>query len=281
MKKYLSFLLAMVIFVGLLSPITSADIVYKEPPSEVLFAELLTTLGIISGDSNGNLNIEGELTRGQLIAIVSKLMTNDIEGYTPPSSPSFKDVPATHWAYNFVELAKEKGVTNGKSDGTFGINDKVSMKQALAFLLNLKQINFKWEEVFELANEEGLVYEQYKDSSQITRGQFFRVVASLLYSEDSKTNYMFYFTLIDHGVLEDYGDQGDLFYFKYISGLSVEEHELGIPTVIPSVYADQLPQIAYEVGLVNDDLFPVPVKTAFDYGTAGTQAEYVDTSLTS
>ena len=38
---------------------------------------------------------------------------------TANEEPTFTDVPATHWAYTYVEQAAEKGWIKGNPDGTF------------------------------------------------------------------------------------------------------------------------------------------------------------------
>ena len=50
------------------------------------------------------------------------------------ASTQFSDVPSTHWAYNEVIEAVNKGITNGYSDGTFKPGNSVTNAHFAAFL---------------------------------------------------------------------------------------------------------------------------------------------------
>ena len=49
--------------------------------------------------------------------------------------PTFTDVPATHWAYAYVEQAAEKGWIKGNPDGTFAPNSNVTYAQFSVMLI--------------------------------------------------------------------------------------------------------------------------------------------------
>lgn len=49
-------------------------------------------------------------------------------------TPSFSDVPSTHWAFSFVETAAEHGWISGYEDGTFGVNDQITYAQLSTML---------------------------------------------------------------------------------------------------------------------------------------------------
>ena len=50
------------------------------------------------------------------------------------ASPSFSDVPSTHWAFSFVETAAENGWISGYDNGTFGVNDQITYAQLSTML---------------------------------------------------------------------------------------------------------------------------------------------------
>ncbi|MFC5532030.1 S-layer homology domain-containing protein [Cohnella yongneupensis] len=50
------------------------------------------------------------------------------------STPAFKDVPATHWAYDYINEAVAKGIVNGYSNGTFKPNDPVTVAEFLKMI---------------------------------------------------------------------------------------------------------------------------------------------------
>lgn len=49
-------------------------------------------------------------------------------------TPSFSDVPTTHWAFNEIEQAVDKGITNGYADGTFKPANSVTKNQFAVML---------------------------------------------------------------------------------------------------------------------------------------------------
>ena len=50
------------------------------------------------------------------------------------TTPTFSDVPATHWAYKAIEYMSGKGIISGYGDGTFGPSDNMSYAQYFTLL---------------------------------------------------------------------------------------------------------------------------------------------------
>ncbi|NRB09201.1 MAG: DUF1565 domain-containing protein [Richelia sp.] len=60
-------------------------------------------------------------------------VASDVEA--PPGAPvTFKDVPASHWANNYIKALSAKGVIAGFPDGTFKPNDRVTRAQFAAII---------------------------------------------------------------------------------------------------------------------------------------------------
>lgn len=51
-----------------------------------------------------------------------------------PSLSRFSDVPPSHWAYEVIEWAAQKGIATGRPDGTFGPDEPASAARILTFL---------------------------------------------------------------------------------------------------------------------------------------------------
>ena len=49
----------------------------------------------------------------------------------------FTDVPESHWAHKDIAILASNGITVGKGDGTFGLNDNVMLKHLTAFINRL------------------------------------------------------------------------------------------------------------------------------------------------
>lgn len=56
------------------------------------------------------------------------------DAFTPPSKPSFSDVPTTSPFYTEIEWLKAEGITTGNADGTFRPSDPISRQAMSAFL---------------------------------------------------------------------------------------------------------------------------------------------------
>lgn len=87
----------------------------------------LTDKGILIGDQAGNFNPTDTVTRGEMVTVIIKTLGLDTAEL--PAKPTFTDVPADHWAYKYVEAAYKKGIVKGKTDGTFGVNEKCTREQ--------------------------------------------------------------------------------------------------------------------------------------------------------
>jgi hypothetical protein len=93
----------------------------------------LKKLGIFNGDSNGKFNPNSPITRGQLAKVLVEAF--DLEQQGEPKN--FTDVTSTHWAKNFIAVLSSNKITQGKGDGTFGVNDKVTLNQLNIFIERL------------------------------------------------------------------------------------------------------------------------------------------------
>lgn len=97
-------------------------------------------LDIMSGDKNGNLNLENTISRAEfatmLVAASAYKNTSTQYGYT-----LFPDVPSTYWAAGYIKVVVEHGYMVGYLDGTFAPNSKVLIEEAVTSVLNLLGYN--------------------------------------------------------------------------------------------------------------------------------------------
>lgn len=120
-KKLLSAILAVCMIFGSVSALAITD--------KVVFD--LTSLGIVSGDENGNLLGDEEITRAEFV----KMMIN-LQGYAEISTMGdsremFVDIPDGHWAKSYINFAASIGTFDGYPDGTFGPEDKVLLQDCI------------------------------------------------------------------------------------------------------------------------------------------------------
>ena len=140
MKRILSLLVVVLLVFALVLPsfAETGGVGLTRAVREKTDGDILSDLGIIKGDGTGDLAEDKELTRQEMVAILNRLSkeTGD-DTFTPPKTPTFKDVPSTHWAYKDVELAYKKGLTSGIGNGLFGMDQKINANQASLFLLRV------------------------------------------------------------------------------------------------------------------------------------------------
>lgn len=86
--------------------------------------------GIFSGDENGKFNPNSPLTRAHMSKVLVEAFNLNKSGI----SEKFSDVSKSHWAYNYIDTMSSLGITNGKVDGTFGLNDNTTNKHLDVFI---------------------------------------------------------------------------------------------------------------------------------------------------
>ncbi|WP_153730569.1 C40 family peptidase [Sporosarcina obsidiansis] len=83
---------------------------------------------IFSGDQ-GYFKPNNELTRAQMAKVLVQAF--DLKG---SAQANFKDVPAGHWATEYINILYHHNITTGYGDGTFGLEDKVTVAQLNKFI---------------------------------------------------------------------------------------------------------------------------------------------------
>jgi len=91
----------------------------------------LVDKGIINGKGNGTFDPTGKIYRQDFAIILAKALSLDVT--SAPPSPTFSDIPATHYSYTFVEAAVKAGLIKGQGNGEFGLGENLS-RQDMAVL---------------------------------------------------------------------------------------------------------------------------------------------------
>ncbi len=127
--------------------ILSSQMSFAADVTEDTYGKILADVHLITG-FNGDLMEDKNISRVEMIAIISKLYASEFKAFVPPTIPTFDDVKSTHWGYKYVEFAYKKGITTGKSTKIFGVSDPVSYNQISIFLIkalgyDLKGIQYR------------------------------------------------------------------------------------------------------------------------------------------
>ncbi|MBR3154368.1 MAG: S-layer homology domain-containing protein [Lachnospiraceae bacterium] len=92
--------------------------------------------GITKGYGDGTFGINKTCTRGQIMTFIWRF-----KGQPAPKAASkspFSDVPKNHAYYKAILWGSQNKVTNGFSDGTFGINKSCTRGQIVTFLYRIR-----------------------------------------------------------------------------------------------------------------------------------------------
>ncbi len=95
--------------------------------------------GIVAGYDDGTYRPTVEVDRGQMAVYIARAIATpsdgvDLEFYTPPETPTFPDVPADFWAYNYIEYIAGRGVVSGYDDGTYRPDLVVTRDQMAVYI---------------------------------------------------------------------------------------------------------------------------------------------------
>lgn len=99
--------------------------------------EAIQALGIITGDSSGDLNLSSPVTRAEFVTMMTAASSYKDSIGEGSGVSLFKDVKSDHWASEFIKLAVEQGWMSGYVDGTFRPDNQITLEEACTALLKM------------------------------------------------------------------------------------------------------------------------------------------------
>ena len=135
LKKLISVIIAVIMIVGSFATVSAAD--YKDVESTNSFYKainVLSGLGIVNGDDEGNFNPDNDIKRSEMVALVCRAMGEE-DIATASASNAFTDVAANHWAAGYIAWGVNRGIINGMGDGTFAPDASVSYQDAVVMIM--------------------------------------------------------------------------------------------------------------------------------------------------
>lgn len=129
-KKILSAALAILIIMS------SFTAVFAEGDIDS-YIDFVSQFNIIKGDPDGNFRLDDLVTRAEFtkIAVAASSFRNSVA--TNLSVSPFKDVPYSHWAAPYVQLALSNDIVNGYEDATFRPDNIVTYEEGITIFLKL------------------------------------------------------------------------------------------------------------------------------------------------
>ncbi len=134
LKKILSLT---IVFTMIMSVVAFAG--YRDVDVDADYAgavELLSALDIFVGDDLGNFNPDKTITRAEMAAIMCRAKGLEGAANSSKGSTKFYDVPASHWASGYINIANQNGIIAGYGDGNFGPDDTVTYNQAVKMVVS-------------------------------------------------------------------------------------------------------------------------------------------------
>ena len=183
LKKILTLFLCVVMLLTTL-PMTSVAL-------ERSSGEMLKAYGIITGDTQGNLNEEAYLTRAEMTVIFTRLMGEFDAASTYTGSSTFID-GKNHWAEPFVAYAQSRRWVTGVSFLEFGYNQRHTVRETAVFMLRAlgyqTDVDFSWWTAFDLAKDQGLIPDHLNRDEFIQRRDLFEIIYRTLNTPGKSSN---------------------------------------------------------------------------------------------
>ena len=129
MKRLLSLTLAIIMLFGMTMDAAAASPYTKE-------GEFLKDIGVLKGGTDGDLMLESNLTREQMVVLISRLYGKESEAEGYLSTNTFTDLrPENKYYIPFIIWAKDQGLIQGMTASAFGIGQTVTTQQFQTVLL--------------------------------------------------------------------------------------------------------------------------------------------------
>jgi len=97
----------------------------------------LSTLGLLTGYPDGTFRPENTITRAEFCAVAIRSLGLEQAAQYSSGTTIFPDVPATHWASGYINMAVDQGLIHGYPDGTFRPSAPVTYAESLAIIVRL------------------------------------------------------------------------------------------------------------------------------------------------
>lgn len=126
--------LIMLLLTIILVVVTGTSTVFAKTTFDDMIFDL-QTLGIMTGDENGDLQLDKPVTRAEFAALTIRLMSMDKTAASFTDSSRFKDVPDDHWAKSSINYLTNLNIINGVTEDTFEPEANIDVSAASKILV--------------------------------------------------------------------------------------------------------------------------------------------------
>jgi len=137
MKRLLVSLLVAACILATAAPAFAATFPDTEGTKYEAAVGLLSELGLLKGYEDGTFKPAGTITRAEVCAVAIRAFGLEAAAEQAAGTTVFSDVPATHWAAGYVNIAADMGLIKGYPEGTFKPEAPVTYAEALTIIIRL------------------------------------------------------------------------------------------------------------------------------------------------
>lgn len=173
MKKIITIiLLTVLVFSTLTSNVTYAD----KDDLYLSSGKVLQTLGVLEGTETGDLKLKDNLTRQDMIVLISRLYKDEEKAKSFIGKPKFKDIPESDKFYSpYIAWAVDKNLIKGMDKDTFGYGKNITVKEFQTVLLRAlgyEEESGLWNSVSEISQKLGIMSDlDINPKNSLSRGQ--------------------------------------------------------------------------------------------------------------
>jgi hypothetical protein len=155
-------------------------------------AKILDELNILKGDEDGNLMLDKNLKRQDMVILISRLYKEEKEASVFKASNIFKDLNKDRAFYiPYINWAVKNGLIVGMGDNTFGFNESVTVQQFQTVLLRALGYTAEaklWKDVPAYAKQLHIMDDlDLEAGNKLTRGQMAAMVLNTLRQDQKKS----------------------------------------------------------------------------------------------
>lgn len=138
LKRILSLAVGAVMALGIVNPVAAFQI--ADDVAGTQYAEsatVLGALGIMVGDDDGAFRPNDNISRAEFAKIAVHALGIENIASANQGVSVFPDVPTSHWANGYINVASSQGIIIGDDTGTFRPEDNISYQEAATILIRV------------------------------------------------------------------------------------------------------------------------------------------------
>lgn len=177
MKTRLSLILALIIVLSSFTGVFASN--FQDTGA------ILKEIGVLTGDTEGNLMLDEHLNRQDMVILISRLYKQENIAKNYEGLNIFKDLDqGASYYIPYINWAKDQNLIQGIAPDRFGYGQETSVQEfqtVLVRVLNYQDQASKWDEIPNFSKELGLMKDlDLAGDSKLTRGQMAKMIINAL-----------------------------------------------------------------------------------------------------